>query len=411
MSIALSFQYDAVDRTGSKKRGVTIAASKGEAYRKVIALGLTPLSLRQAGGGSASSGVGGMRTLVRSSRIRSKELAHFTYQLGVLVSARIPLSEGLIGIAQQEKDAKLKTVVMDLAHRIQSGEQLAVAMEAHAPALGEVYIETIRAAEKSGSLPKVLEHLSEMLERGQETQSQVRGAMMYPICIVTVLALAVLFLVGFVVPKFARMFAQRNLELPVFTRILMAAGDSLQTYWWAYLLGTFSAAIGLRIMWLRPDGRATIDRVLHKVPYLRDILIGLTVSRFCRIFALSLSSGLGLIDALDLAGKSAGRPLLMRDVHKMIAQVRSGGRLMDVLTACSYLTPFCKRMLVAGEQSAEIPKMCAVVSRHYDRETQHLTKNLSTVIEPVLIVAIAGVVLVVALAIFMPMWDMVKLVG
>ena len=406
MSATLSFQYEAIDRSGSKRRGVTIAASKPEAYRKVAALGMTPLARRQAGGGG-----GGMSAMMRSPRIRAKDLAHFTYQLGVLVSARIPLSEGLIGIAQQEKDPKFKSVVMDLAKRIQSGEQLAIAMEAHKDALGDVYIETIRAAEKSGSLPRVLEHLSEMLERAQETRAQVRGAMMYPVCIVVVLMLAVLFLIGFVVPKFAKMFAQRGLDLPVFTRLLMELGNSLQNFWWAWLLVAASIVVGLRLLWLRPGGRAFIDHLLHKVPYLRDILIGLTVSRFCRIFALSLSSGLGLIESLELAGKSAGRPLLMRDVHKMIAQVRSGGRLMDVLSVCGYLTPFCKRMLVAGEQSAEIPKMCAVVSRHYDRETQHLTKNLSTVIEPVLIVAIAGVVLVVALAIFLPMWDMVKIVG
>lgn len=409
MIAALSFQYEAVDRAGAKRKGVTVAATKQEAYRKVAALGLTPLAIRQTGRKEGKSE--GLAAMVRSERIGSKQLAHFTYQLGVLVSARISIAEGLVGIAQQEKDQKLKQVIMDLAKRIQAGEQIAAAMETHKRALGEVYVETIRAAEKSGSLPKVLEHLSEMLERGQETRSQVRGAMMYPVCIVTVLTLAVLFLIGFVVPKFAKMFAQRGLDLPVFTRLLMELGNSLQDHWWAYLAGAIALAAGLRMAWLRPRGQAAIDAAFHKVPYLRDILVGLTISRFCRIFSLSLSSGLGLIDALELAGKSAGRPLLMRDVHKMVAQVRSGGRLMDVLSACGYLTPFCKRMLVAGEQSSEIPKMCGIVCRHYDRETSNLTKNLSTVIEPVLIVSIAGVVLVVALAIFLPMWDMVKIVG
>jgi MSHA biogenesis protein MshG len=401
--ITANFQYEGVDRTGVKRRGVTIATNKTEAYRKIVALGVTPLNIRQAGSG--------MGSFLRPSRIKPRDLAHFTYQLGVLVSARIPISEGLVGIAQQEKDGKLRTVVMDLAKRIQAGEQVAVAMESHKDALGDVYVSTIRAAEKSGSLPKVLDHLSEMLERGQEIRGQVRGALMYPCCIVTVLSLAVLFLIGFVVPKFAKMFSQRNLDLPVFTKLLMNFGNSLQSFWWAYLLGVIVVTVTLRIAWLRPGGRAFIDRAVHRVPYIRDILIGLTISRFCRIFALSLSSGLGLIDSLELSGKSAGRPMLMRDVNRMIAQVRSGGRLMDVLTVCGYLTPFTKRMLVAGEQSAEIPKMCAVVARHYDRETQQLTKNLSTIIEPVLIVAIAGVVLVVALAIFLPMWDMVKIVS
>jgi type II secretory pathway component PulF len=405
---ALNFHYEAVDRSGAKRKGVTVASTKAEAFRKVAALGLTPLSIREARSGAGSSRAPG---LLRSDRIPTKDLAHFTYQLGVLVSARIPISDGLVSVAQQEKEGKLKSVIMDLAKRIQAGEQVAGAMDSHRHALGEVYVETIRAAEKSGNLPRVLEHLSEMLEKSQETTRQVRGALMYPICVVGVLALAVVFLLAFVVPKFAKMFAQRNLELPVFTRILMQAGDSMQNYWWAYFGALGLVALALRFAWLRPRGQAAIDRALHRVPYLKDILVGVTVSRFCSIFSLSLSSGLGLIESLELAGKAAGRPSLSRDVSRMIAQVRSGGRLMDVLSVCTYLTPFTKRMLIAGEQSAEIPKMCGVVTRHYERETGHLTKNLSTVIEPVLIVGIAGIVLVIALAIFLPMWDMAKIVG
>lgn len=402
MNVA-SFAYTAVDRAGQKRSGVTTAATRAEAFRKVAGLGLTPLTLKPVTPRlSARLGAG---------RIKTRDLANFTYQLSVLVSARIPISEGLINVAQQEKHVKLKAIVMDLAKRIQSGEQLAVAMEAHRDALGEVYIETIRAAERSGNLAKVLEHLTEMLETSQEQARMVRGALMYPICVVSVLGLAVLFMCGFVVPKFAKMFQSKSLKLPLATEILMGFGLSIQNYWWAYIIGIAALVFGLRMAWVRPGGRAAIDRAAHCIPYLKSILIGSTISRFSRIFALSLQSGLGLIDSLELAGKAAGRPMLARDVQRMVAQVRSGGRLMEVLTVCKYLTPFTKRMLIAGEQSAEIPRMCAVVSRHYDRETSHLTKNLSTIIEPVLIVAIAGIVLLIALAIFLPMWDMAKLVG
>lgn len=398
-----TFEYAAIDKAGSRRRGVVSAATKAEAFRKVAGLGLTPLTLKPA--------TARLATRLGSSRIKSKDLANFTYQLGVLVSARITISEGLQNVAQQETNPKLKLIVIDLAKRIQAGEQLAAAMDAHKGALGEVYVETIRAAEKSGNLSKVLEHLTDMLENGQEQSRMVRSALMYPICVVTVLGLAVLFMCGFVVPKFAKMFQGKSLKLPLATEILMGFGLSLQNYWWAYLIGIAGVGVGLRFAWIRPDGRAAIDRMAHHVPYLKSILIGSTISRFSRIFAISLQSGLGLIDSLELAGKAAGRPMLARDVQKMVSQVRSGGRLIDVLAGCQYLTPFTKRMLTAGEQSAEIPKMCAVVSRHYDRETGHLAKNLSTVIEPVLIVSIAGVVLLIALAVFLPMWDMAKIVG
>jgi type II secretory pathway component PulF len=400
---ALSFDYRAVDKFGKIRRGITSAPSQADAYRRLLSLGLVPVRLEPAADGPL-----GTR---RSKRVKLGQLAHFTYQLGVLVSARIPISEGLVSIAQQEQEPRMREIITDLARRIESGEQLAIAMDHHRGALGDVYIEAVRAAERSGNLPRVLEHLSDMLERSLETVRMVRSALMYPICVVSVLTLAVVFLVSFVVPKFAKMFQSRGQKLPVFTEALMALGQSVQDFWYLYLVLIGGTIFGVRWAWRNQELRPKIDALLHKVPYLKSILVGLAISRFCRIFGVSLASGLGMLESLDLAGKASGRPLLQRDVARMVAQVRTGGRLTDVLAGCGYLTAFAKRMLAAGEQSAELSKMCGVVSRHYDRETGHLTKNIGTVIEPVLIVGIAVMVLVIALAIFLPMWDMIKIVG
>ncbi len=401
---ALAYEFRGVDKAGDKRDGITHAASKVEAYRKVQAMGLTPLMVRQAADA-------GKFKFGRRGRIRNKDLAHFTYQLGVFVSSQIPLGQGLQTIAEQEPEGRFKDIVTDIARRIDSGEQLAQAMDAHRNDLGLVYIQTVRAAERTGSLSKVLDHLSDMLERGQETLQMVRSALMYPLCIVGALALALLFLIGFVVPRFSTMFAQRGLDLPFFTRALMAFGGSIQHFWWAYLIAIVAAILTLRRTWANPKGRLAIDRMLHRVPYLRSILIGLAVSRFARVLGVSLAAGLGLIESLELAAGASGRPSLASDVGRMAARIRNGSRLGDALGDCAYLPGFARRMLAAGETSGQMPKMCEVVARHYDRETTHLTKNLGTVIEPVLIVGIAGVVLVVALAIFLPMWDMVKLVG
>lgn len=403
----ISFEYAAVDRAGQRQTGMTQAASRAEAYRKVLSLGLTPVQIKASNGSVSRSPF----LTPRAKRVTQKDIAHFTYQLGVLMSARIPLSEGLLSIAEQEREGQLKSVITDIAHRIQSGEQIADAIQQHGHVFGDVYISTIRAAEKAGTMAKVLDHLSDMLERQQETRAQVRGALMYPACVVTVLALAVFFLIAFVVPRFAGMFEKRGIELPLFTKILMNVGLSVQHYWWAYLLAIGAAVFAYFRIQKSARGRAKIDTALHKVPYLHTILTGLAIGRFSRVLGISLSSGLNLIESLELAGKSSGRPLLMNDVQRMIEQVRTGGRLSEVLANCTYFTPFTRRMLGAGEQSGEIPRMCDVIARHYDRESSQLSKNISTVIEPVLIVMIATVVLVVALAIFLPMWDMVKIVG
>ena len=287
----------------------------------------------------------------------------------------------------------------------------ASAMDQHAEVFGDVFLETMRAAEKSGNMTKVLEYLSEMLERSEETRLQIKSALMYPTVVVSVLSLAVLFLIGFVVPRFGRMFEARGVDLPMLTKVLLVAGESLSGYWWAYLIGVIAAGIGGHRYAKSVEGRLVIDRLLHKIPVVRELLVGAAVSRFARVFGLCLSSGIGLIDAIEMAGRASGRSMLQRDAEKMIDQVKAGGRVSKVLEACHYLPKFARRMIAAGEESAELPKMCSVVARQYDRETSVMAKNLATVIEPVMVVLIAGVVAMIALAVFMPMWDMVKLVG
>lgn len=405
---ATTFQYRAIDRAGTRCKGEIPASSDQDAFRKLTVLGLTPLAIAPSGGRSIASPA---RQKIRGGRIRPKDLAHFTYQLGVLVGSRIPLSEGLRSIAEQEPKASLRSLIADVARRVESGEQIAQALEAHRTIFGEVYIQTIRAAEHSGNLPKALEHLTESMERGQEMTAQVRGAMMYPLCVLSVLGLAVTFLVGFVVPRFARMFEQRSLPLPAITRALMTFGLSIQVYWYLYLAGIVIVSVLFHRGWHKPVIRTRLDALFTRIPYIGAILQGLALARFSRVLGLSLSSGIGLLDAIELSAAASGQSLLRRDAESLAAAVRRGGMLSDSLPDCPSLSPFTRRMLIAGERSAELPRMCGIIARHYERETSQLVKNIATFIEPVLIVLIAGVVLFVALAIFLPMWDMVKLLG
>lgn len=401
---AATYTYRAIGPSGTSHRGTLTASTKPDAVRKVAAMNLTPVAVDQIAGPRT-------RKARRRTHVTGKELAHFTDQFAVLVSARIPIAEGLRSLAEQERPGPLRDIVGDLAERITAGESIAASMSAHRESFGEVYVETVRAAESSGNLSKVLDHLSGMLERGQEAMRQVWGALMYPLCVLGVLVLAVFFLVGFIVPKFASMFEQRGAELPAVTQALLAFGQSVRSFWWVYVLGATLAVFAARWFGRTPSGNAWFDRFLHRVPVVRSILSGLAISRFARVLGITLSSGLGLMECLTMAGRASGRPMLVRDVEAMVEQVRVGGRLSEVLGRCTYFTPFTARMLTAGEQAAELPRMCDIIARHYERETTQSTKSLGTVIEPVLVVLIAGVVLVLALAIFLPMWDMLKLVG
>lgn len=397
----VAFQYRAVDQRGRSRSGVATAASRAEAVRQLSSQGLTPLSLTESRTGS----------LLGSGRVPAKVLAHFTAQLSVLLAARVSISEVLVCLAEQETDPRLKGIITNLAQRIEAGETLSEALRAHAGVFGTTYIETVRSAESSGNLIKVLDLLSDMMERQEETRRQVQSALTYPAIVMGMLLLGCTFLVGYVVPKFARMFAQRGVELPWLTRVLGAVGDSIQSYWWLYALVIGSLIFATRRAWRTPAGRAWIEGALHRVPIIGRILPGLAISRFAHILGMGVSSGVPLLESIDMAGRSSGRAAMKRDADVLIERVRGGDRLADALKKCRYLSQFSRRMLSAGEASGELSEMCRVVARHYDRETSHLTKVLSQAIEPLLIVGLAGLVLVVGLAIFLPMWNMVNLVG
>ena len=395
----LSYKYRAIDAQGQRRRGILQAENQTDAYRQLTTAGMKPLKLvarRRASGGGGKVGV--------------KELAHLTYQFSVLMDARIPIADGLRSIAEQES-GRLQEVVRDVASQIEAGYSVTESLSQHREVFGDVYIETVRAAEVSGNMVKVLGRLAEMLERQYESNKNIKAALIYPICVLVAMVLGASFLMIFVIPKFTAMYASRGIDLPAPTRLLMSLSVITRMYWPLILGGIVGSVYMVRKAWSNRNTRRKMDTWMHKIPFLRDVLKGLAVSRFAHVLGTSLQSGLGLIEALDMAAGASGRPLLQADVKKMTEQVKQGGKLADVMLACAYMPGFARRMIAAGEETAEMSRMCEIVARHYDREVEHLTKNLPTVLEPILIVGLAGIFLVIALAIFLPMWDVGNLMG
>ena len=392
-----TFQYRAINESGVLSKGVLQATDRNDAYHQIVASGMKPvkLALRRS-----------MTFGRKGSKASVKDLARFTYQFSVLMEARIPIADGLRSIAEQEQNQRFAMILIEIAKEIEAGNTVTDALSKHRKLFGDVYIETIRAAEVSGNMIKVLARLAEMLDQRYETLKNIRGAMIYPMCVVGVMCLAVTFLMAVVLPRLSDMYGSRGVELPMITQLLMGFAHFVRSYWYLLIAGGIGAVFGVRKACNNPKSRATIDIWLHKIPGLRDILVGLAVSRFTHVLGLSLQSGIGLIEALELSGRSSGRPLLESDSRKMRDQVKNGGRLSEVLLACDYLPGFAKRMVASGEEAAELPRMCRLVAKHYDREVEHLTKNLSTMIEPIAVVGLAAVVLVIALAVFLPMWSM-----
>ena len=398
---ALRYEFKAVDARGQTRTGVTEASTWDEAYRRVVSTGLTPISVKEHH----------RRRRGRRRRITLRDVSQFTYQLSVLIEARIPIAEGLKSIASEESNSALAAMIEDIAAGISTGGSITSAMSAYRDVLGDVYVETINAAEKSGNLVRILAHLAEMLDREVETRTSLRSALMYPICVFTALVAAVTFLMIFVVPRFIVMFESRGVELPLPTRIVIGISHGITSYWWILAGGAVVALVLLRRIASTAHGSLLLDRIVHRVPVVCRVLQAAALARFAHVFGLSISSGLSLMDCLEMGGRAAGRPLLLADARRLACQVSEGGRLGEVLQQCPYITGFARRLISAGEQSAELPNMCRIIARHYDREVASLTRNMATLIEPIVVVALAAMVLGLALAIFLPMWNSMALMG
>jgi len=396
----LTYKYNALDTAGKARKGSIRAASEQDALRRIRAAGLTPLKLKQTVD---------REPLFSFQSVKESDIADLTRELCVLVEAKIPLDRGLASIAEHDGKPALTDMVRDIAAQIESGSALTAAMGKYRQHFGEVYIETLRAAEKSGNLAGVMSHLATLMDRQIETKQQLTRAMTYPVIVMTVVFIAVSVIVVFVVPKFAKIFGDQGVDMPLMTRVIQAIGDSVKIYWYVYLMAMVGAVVGVVATWRSAKGRPLMERLMLKVPYVGRIVVSVTAGRFARVLSIGLTSGLDVIDSVEIGGKATGRPVFVAECEEIAARMRQGQPMAEAVREATYLPSFAKRMLSAGKDSTELAKACDVIANHYDRESSHLTKNVNTVIEPILTVVMAVIVLVVALSVFLPMWQMVKL--
>ncbi|MEM1331459.1 MAG: type II secretion system F family protein [Planctomycetota bacterium] len=391
--------YRAVDERGRVRTGRLRAWTDAEAMAQLRSDGLKPVGVSRRGEAQRESR--------RATLVRPRAIADVARELSVLLEAHIPIGQGLKVIAEHEQNPRLAEMLRDIAMQIEAGSPLTEAINRHRSVFGEVFVETVRAAERTGTLDQAMLHLADMLERQIETQQQLRRALTYPAIVLSVVSVAIAVIVVFVVPRFGATFASQGMDLPVFTKIVQAVGESARAWWWAWLGVILSGVIALASLWRSTSGRLMLERMLLRLPLAGRILRAVNAARFSRVMSLSLGAGVELIDSVEMSGRSTGRRVFRRQCDDMAAALRRGEPMSVAMHSVSELPPFASRMIAAGRDSKELAKACSIVARHYDRESSHLTKNINTLIEPLLTVVMAAVVLLIALSVFLPMWQMV----
>lgn len=270
-----TFNYTAVSAQGVRSTGQVTAATVADALRKLSVQGLTPLQVTAAKEPTALFSF-------QQGKITPEIIAQLTRELAVLVEARIPLAQGLAGIADTEKNLALQRMLRDVASSIEAGSPLTEALRPHERHFGQVYMETLRAAERSGDLVGVMRLLADLLYKIQETKQLLRRAMTYPIIVLCAITLAISVIVIFVIPKFAATFASQGVQMPVMTRVLQAVGDSVRENWLAYAIGFITVVVG-STLWLRTSkGRDAFEHAILKIPYINRIILAITASLCAR---------------------------------------------------------------------------------------------------------------------------------
>ena len=399
------YQYKARNKDGALHTGTMEAGKADIVADQLAAAGYLPVQItEQAAPGLAQADVfGALR------RVSSQDLIIFSRQLSTLVSAGISFLQSLSTIERQSENPLLKKVVGDVRRDVEAGKSFSEALSRHPRVFSKMYISMIRAGETAGILDDVLERLALIAEHDAETRARVKAAVRYPIIVVVAICLAFAFLVSFVIPKFVVIFSRLKTELPMPTRVLIGINYVVQNYWFI-ILPAIIVLIGFVIWYVRtPGGQWQWDRLKLRLPIFGMLFQKVALSRFARIFGAMQKSGLSMMLTLEIVAETVGNVVIARTIDEMRDNLRDGKGLMGPMESSGLFPPLVLQMFAVGEESGQIDNMMNRVSDYYDMDVEYALRNLSTMIEPILIFFIGGMVLFLALGIFLPMWNMISL--
>ena len=406
----MNFSYRAINSAGKTVSG-SIEAHTIEAAGEAIASGgLIPLRIAPSKAKTGRPGFIGFWERLTAQKVKTRELVLFSRQFRSMFKAGITILRILEVIEAQTENSTIKKAAAAMRADVAQGATLKVAMEKHPAIFSPLYCNMIGAGEASGKIPEVLDRLSYMLEHEDKVKSDIRSAMQYPIIVVVTLVGAFFFLLTFVIPKFAAVYAKAKITLPLPTRIAIFMHDALISHWRIMLFSAFCVMAALRMYFRTENGRFVRDSFLLRVPVIGPLFIKAAISRFSSILSMLLESGVSVINAMTIISGTIGNSAISRAFDSIKGQMVEGKGIAGPLSEAKFFTPMVVSMVAVGEESGDLEKMLSEITTHYDEEVRHSVGRLSELIQPVLTLALAVVVGFFALAIYLPMWDLTKMV-
>jgi len=344
--------------------------------------------------------------VLTARRIADEDLILFSRQMYTLQRANVPILRALGGLQESAGNPAFAEVISDVRASLEEGRELSTSMARHPRVFSPFYLAMVRVGEVSGRLTEVFERLFEHLESERDVREQVKAALRYPMIVVSAAVIAMVILNIFVIPVFAGVYAGFNAKLPAMTRLLIGVSAWSVRWWPAVAAAAVAAAFGVRRALQTEDGRYAWDRQKMRLPIAGDIVLKGTLARFARAFAMASKSGIPVLEALTVVAATADNAYIARQIEGMRDGIDRGESLYRCATASGIFTPVVLQMIAVGEETGEIDSLLTEVAGMYEREITYSIKRLSTQLEPILLAIIAGMVLVLALGIFLPMWSL-----
>lgn len=406
-----TFSYVALDPTGKKRTGFVEAADQEQAIAKIVAEGRFVLEIHADSGGRAAGSAAPQKSSGRSGKISRSDIALFTRRLADLSSAGLPLDRALQVVSEQSESDRLTHITEQALEDVRGGMSVSAALSKHPKVFSEVYTQTLRAGEASGQFSEVATKLAEFQENEVTRRSQIGAALLYPSVLAGVAVAVIVFLITFVMPRLSKVFEDLGDDLPATTRFLLSTTDFI-TGNALVIIGALVGAIVLYRGWAATEaGALTRDRMLMNAPVIGPVISKAIVSRFARVLGTLVFGGVPILEALQIAGMSAGNKLFKVTSERVAQDVREGRPIAEAMRDDGGFPPVLIHMVAIGEETGDLPLMLGRVSDSLDFEVDNGVRRLTSIVEPLIVVLMAIVVGFVVISVVLPIFqaqDMVK---
>jgi type IV pilus assembly protein PilC len=402
------YAYQAINESGVLVTGTIEADTVDAAAGTLADRGLIPSKVTAQKSAKTFATLTGI--LERLRPVKTMELILFTKQFRTMIRAGVPMMILMQTLETQTEDTQLKRIIVTLRQEISEGASLYDAFRRHPRVFSSLYCSMVRAGEASGALSEVLDRLIYILEHEHKIRTDIRAALQYPIIVFSFLVVAFFVLLTFVIPKFSAVFTRQGIELPLLTKMCVALYAFLVSYWGIAVMGIVIISIAAFYFLRSEKGKLSRDTLLLNLPLLGPLLIKAAMTRFASIFSILQSSGVAVLESMVILTGTINNKAIAREFNQITERLEEGRGISGPLRQSQYFTPIVINMIAIGEESGSLEEMLSDVAKHYDSELEYAMKRLSDSIGPMMTIGLAIVIGFFALAIYMPMWDLTRVV-